>query len=615
MGVERKLAAILAADVVGSSRLMEVDEETAVEELNSRRELLSGLVTSHHGRVFGGAGDSLVAEFASAVEAVRCALDAQHELERRDRDVAEESRMRFRIGINLGDVIIDGDNLMGDGVNVAARLEGLSPPGGFSVSESIHEQIRGKVEIPLEPAGEHQVRNIERPIRVWQWSPNVHVGHGQPEPGTRSRGPSVAVLPFVNMSGDVEQEYFSDGITEDLITDLSRISGLFVPARNSSFTFKGQAVSPDQVANDLGVEHILEGSVRKAADRVRITAQLIDARTGGHIWAERFDRDLTDVFALQDEITERIVESLRVSLLPEERAAIERVQTENVEAYKSYLLGRQFFRSHSRSGYEVAKRMFQTAIDQDPEYARAWAGVADCDSFLYLEYYLTEEIDAILESSARAIELDPDLSEAHASRGLALYTVDRLDEAEEEFQRALRLDPSLYEAHYFYARSLFSQGRMEEAADHFKQASDILPDHFEAPIFLMQLYRGLGRDQEGLAIGKVGFETAEKELTIRPENVRARYLGAGYLMAAGDLERAREWIDRALAIAPDDFLTQYNAACVLAIAGDTERAMDLLEGALPKMHNEIRGWVKNDSDLDNLREMPRFRALIESIGA
>ncbi len=612
--VQRKLAAILAADVVGSSRLMESDEESVVLELYRRRGLIDDIVRSHHGRVFGGAGDSMIAEFASPVEAVRCALDTQHELERRNEDLPEGRRLVFRIGVNLGDVIVDGDNLMGDGVNVAARLEGLAPPGGFTISEAIYEQIRGKVEIPLVPAGEHHVRNIERPIRVWQWLPANTDDVASPSRDGSAPGPSVAVLPFVNMSGDVEQEYFSDGITEDLITDLSKISGMFVPARNSSFTFKGKPVSPERIGNELGVNHILEGSVRKAGNRVRITAQLIDAHTGGHIWADRFDRDLTDVFALQDEITHRIVESLRVTLLPGEREAIERVQTESVDAYTSYLLGRQFFRGHSRTGYEVAKRMFQAAIDQDPLYARAWAGVADCDSFLYLEYYLTDEITSILEASARAIELDPDLAEAHASRGLALYTVDRLDEAEEEFQIALRLDPNLYEGHYFYARSLFSQGRMDQAADHFLRASEILPNHFEAPIFLMQLYGDLGREEEAREIGKLGFERAEQELAVRPENVRARYLGAGYLMASGDRERAVEWIDRALAIAPDDFLTQYNAACVLAKVGDTARALDLLESALPKMHNEIRGWVQHDSDLDSLRELPRFTALIESIG-
>ena len=610
--LDRKLAAILAADVVGSSRLMEADEENAVQTLGSHRSVATGLIESHRGRVFGGAGDSVIAEFASAVAAVRCALDIQREIERRNEDVPDDRRMQFRIGINLGDVIVEEGNLMGDGVNVAARLEGVAPAGGFCVSQSIHEQIRGKIEIPFEDAGEYQVKNIARPIRVWRWSGDS-AARQHPKAHTGPHGPSVAVLPFINMSGDAEQEYFSDGITEDIITDLSKISMLFVPARNSSFTYKGRAVNPETVATELGVEHILEGSVRKSGVRVRITAQLIDARTGGHLWADRYDRDLTDVFTVQDEITHRIVESLRVKLLPQEQEAIERIPTENVEAYKSYLLGRQFFRRHSRPNYEVAKRMFQTAIEHDPLYARAWAGVADCDSFLYLAYYRTEGLDNILEASARALEIDADLAEAHASRGLALSTVGRPQEAEAEFEAAIDLDPNLYEAHYFYARACFAQGRVESAAEHFKRAFEIMPDHFEAPFFLMQLYFTLERPDEAREVGKIGFENAERELAIRPENVRALYFGAHHLISAGEHERGREWINRALSMEPDDFLTQYNAACALANLGDIDPAIDLLERALPQAHSEIRGWVEHDTDLDPLRDSPRFQTLLESI--
>ena len=601
---------------MGFSRLMEIDEENTIDRLGSYRTVVDEFVTDHHGRVFGGAGDSIVAEFSSAVEAVRCAIDIQQEIERHNTEVPPDRQMRIRIGVNLGDVIIEDNNLLGDGVNVAARLESLAGAGGFCVSQSIYEQIRGKIEIPFEDAGDHQVKNIARPIRVWRWAPGAaaaaHSHATTSSPRQRPDTPSVAVLPFVNMSGDAEQEYFSDGITEDIITDLSKISGLFVPSRNSSFTYKGVPLKTETIGEELGVRYVLEGSVRKAGTRVRITAQLIDSATGGHMWAERYDRDLTDVFAVQDEITHRIVESLRVSLLPTEKQAIEKIPTENVEAYKFHLLGRQFFRRHSRANYNVAKRMFEKAIELDPNYARAYAGVADCESFLYLNYYLTSGVDSILDASAKAIELDQELAEAHASRGLALSLVDRHQEAEHEFETAIRLDPDLFEAFYFFARACFAQGRLTEAAESFKRASEIRPDDFEAPIFLAQLYNGLGLSAEAEAAGRHGFERAEAEIQLRPENVRAAYLGAGYLVAVGQRSRALEWISRALSMEPDDFLTQYNAACVYSRLGEIDQAIDLLERALPNAHSEIKGWVQHDSDLDPLRSHPRFQALLES---
>ena len=589
---------------------MEIDEEGTIGRLGAYRVVVNGLVKDHHGRVFGGAGDSVVAEFASPVEAVRCAIAIHREIEHRNAEVASERQMRFRIGINLGDVIVEEDNLLGDGINVAARLEALAGEGGLCVSQAIYEQIRGKIEIPFEDSGDHQVKNIARPIRVWSWAPG---GRSPAMTASRPRpdSPSVAVLPFVNMSGDAEQEYFSDGITEDIITDLSKISGLFVPSRNSSFTYKGAPVKVETVARELGVRHVLEGSVRKSGSRVRITAQLIDNTTGGHLWAERYDRDLTDVFAVQDEITHKIVESLRVSLLPLEREAIEKVPTQNVEAYKFYLLGRQFFRRHSGSNYDVAKRMFEKAIELDPNYARAWAGVADCESFLY-NFYLKSPVERILEASAKAIELDPDLAEAHVSRGVALSIVDRLEESEAEFQIAFRLEPNLYEAHYFYSRACYAQGRMTEAVASFQRALEIRPDDFESPVFLMQAYRVLGLSEEAAAAGRFAFERIEAEIKMRPENVRAIYLGASYLASQGQTSRALEWVSRALLMEPDDPRTQYNAACVYAQLGESDLAIDLLGKAIPIAHTEIRNWVQHDTDLDSLRSHPRFIALLEA---
>src|SRR5260370_28635225 len=311
--------------------------------------------------------------------------------------------------------------------------------------------------------GESNVKNIEEPIRVYTISLARPVAENAASGDSQSR-PSIAVLPFINMSGDPEQEYFSDGITEDIITDLSKVSGLFVVARNTAFTYKGKSVEAQQVAKHLGVNFILEGSVRKAGSRVRVTGQLISSRDGGHVWADRYDRDLTDIFAIQDDITHAIVEQLKVKLLPQEKKSIGQTPTASVEAYTYYLRGRQFMQRHSKSNYQLARRMFAKAVELDPLYARAYAGIADCDSFLFLHYHVDVALDSILATSAKALALEDGLAEAHASRGLALSLGQRYDEAMAEFDRAIALDPNSFEAHYFCARACFAHGKFERAA-------------------------------------------------------------------------------------------------------------------------------------------------------
>jgi adenylate cyclase len=350
------------------------------------------------------------------------------------------------------------------------------------------------------------------------------------------------------MSGDPEQEYFSDGITEDIITDLSKVSGLFVVARNTTFTYKGKPAKVQQVSQDLGVRFILEGSVRKVGSRVRVTAQLVEGKNGGHLWADRYDRDLTDIFAIQDEITHTIVDQLKVRLLPEEREVIGRTPTENLEAYTHYLRGRQFLHRHSKSYYGLAKRMFEKAVELDPLYARAYAGIADCDSFLFLNYNADVSIDGILATSAKALDLEGGLAEAHASRGLALSLRERYPEAMAEFDQAIALDPNLFEAHYFYARACFAQGKLDEAARLFQRAADVKPDDYQALLVLPGVLRSLGREQDMEAAAREGVVRAERELMLHPENPRPAYLGAVGLAALSELDRAKEWAARALAI-------------------------------------------------------------------
>jgi adenylate cyclase len=425
--------------------------------------------------------------------------------------------------------------------------------------------------------------------------------------------PSIVVLPFNNMSGDPEQEYFSDGITEDIITDLSKVSGLFVIARNTAFTYKSKPIKVQEISRELGVTFILEGSVRKAGARVRVTGQLINGKDGGHLWADRYDRELTDIFAIQDEIAHAIVEQLKVRLLPQEKKSIAQAPTDNVEAYTYYLRGRQFFHRHSRSYYELAKRMFTKAVELDPKYARAYAGIADCDSFLFLHYSVDVGIDKILATSARALELDAGLAEAHASHGLALSLAHRSEDAMMQFEQAIKLDPNSFESHYFYARACFAQIKMERAAALFERAAELKPDDYQANSMLVMVYRSIHRDKDVEGVARKAVEKAEQELTLHPENSRPAYLGANCLATLGERERAKEWLARALAIDPDDVLTQYNAACLYSRLGDFATALDLLERCIPHANEETKSWIKVDPDFDALRSHPRYQKALQLI--
>ena len=617
MSVERRLSAILAADVVGYSRLMGIDEAGTLAALKAiRTELVDSKIADHQGRIVKLTGDGMLIEFPSVVSAVACAAEIQRGMQDRNAGVPQNRRIEFRIGINLGDVIVEGEDIFGDGVNVAARLESIAEPNGIAISHSVRDHVGNRLDLTFEDIGEQSLKNIEKPVRVYRVSLNAPPADKRADNG-RQRGelekPTIAVLPFNNMSGDPEQEYFSDGITEDIITDLSKVSGLFVVARNTAFTYKGKPVKVQQVAQELGVTFVLEGSVRKAGSRVRVTGQLINGTDGGHVWAERYDRDLTDIFAIQDEITHAIVEELKVKLLPQEKKSISQTQTDSVEAYTYYLRGRQFFHRHSKPYYELARRMFAKAAELDALYARAYAGIADCDCFLFLHYNVDVPIESILATSAKALDLDGRLSEAHASRGLALSLDNRYTEATAEFEQAIALNPASFEANYFYARANFAEGKLDRAATLFERAAEINPDDYQSSILLTQIYRSLGRNEEIKTTARTGLERAERELAAHPENPRPAYLGAGALVELGETERAKEWLNRALAIDPNDILTQYNVSCIYAMIGEAEQALDLLERLLPHANHETKAWIKHDSSFELLSGHPRFQKLLEVI--
>src|ERR1700720_3634981 len=489
--MERRLTAILAADVVGYSRLMTIDEAGTLAALKSlRKNLADPKISEHQGRIVKLTGDGMLGEFPSVVNAVACAVDIQSAM--RTRNAPEPAaRIEFRIGINLGDIIVEDGDIFGDGVNVAARLESIAPIGGIAVSQSVRDHVGKRLDLAFEDMGERRLKNIETPIRVYSISVERPSIDGAASAGQER--PSVAVLPFVNMSGDPEQEYFSDGITEDIITDLSKVSGLFVVARNTAFTYKGKHVDVQEVAKRLGVNFILEGSVRKAGARVRVTGQLINGKDSGHVWADRYDRDLTDIFAIQDEITHAIVEQLKVKLLPQEKKSIGKAPTANVEAYTYYLRGRQFLHRHSKSYYQLARRMFTKAIELDPNYARAYAGIADCDAFLYMVYQVDVPLEGILDTAAKALALDSNLAEAHTARGVALSVARKFEEANADLEGALTLDPNSFEAHFLYARPAFQQGKIARAVELLERAAEINPADYKPPALMIHMVRSLGR--------------------------------------------------------------------------------------------------------------------------
>jgi TolB-like protein/Flp pilus assembly protein TadD len=424
---------------------------------------------------------------------------------------------------------------------------------------------------------------------------------------------SIAVLPFVNMSADPENEYFTDGIAEEIINALTKVQALRVASRTSAFAFKGKKLDIRKVGEQLSVGTVLEGSVRKAGNRLRVTAQLVSVADGYHLWSDRYDRQLDDVFAIQDEIAENIVKALRVVLSDEERRAIEKPATENVEAYEYYLRGRQFFHQFRRTGIQFARRMFERAIEKDPNFAKAYAGIADCCAFLYMYWDGSKaNLDGADSASAKALELDPELAEAHASRGFALTLNRRYDEARGEFETAIRLNPKLYEAHYLYARACMQEGRLEDAVQHYEEASRVRPEDYQAVLLMAGLLHALDRHDEATEALRRGFKVAAKHLELNPDDARALYLGANALIQLEERDRALEWAQRAYAIDSTDSGVLYNVACVYALGGMTHEALDCLERAIENGFGH-REWLDNDTDLNSIRSDPRFEALRQKI--
>jgi adenylate cyclase len=442
----------------------------------------------------------------------------------------------------------------------------------------------------------------------------IQLGGGTAEPLSAKRGdkPVVAVLPFSNMSGDPEQDYFADGMTEDIITDLSRFSGISVIARNTVFAYKGKTPNIREVCHRLNARAVLEGSIRKSGQRLRITAQLTDGVSGTHIWADRYDRNLTDIFALQDEIAQAIVTQLRIKLLPGEHAA-EQVEAVKFDAYNCYLKGRQFFHIGTKSSLKLARRLFvcSTKCESGPRYARAFAGIALSDARLRAWHGDGIAVADTLAAATMALELDSGLAEAQAAYGIAASQDGRPDEAKTAFEKAIGLDPESYDAHFFYAWHCLANGDIAKSADLYRRATELQPDDFRSPIYLRSVLHALGDESETRKFSLLGLERAEKAFRLHPDSPDAVQLGACVLASLGESDRAKEWLAHSLAIDPDGMLSKYNSACVLAMLGESEAAVALLEEWLKQADRHARRWFLIDADLASLRQHPRYRMLEE----
>lgn len=533
--VERRLAAILAADVVGYSRLMSTDEAGTLGRLKAlRREFLDPKTAEHGGRIVKLMGDGALVEFPSVVDAVQCAVEIQRGMVARNADVPEDRRIEFRIGINLGDVIIEDGDIYGDGVNIAARLEALAEPGGVCVSRTVFDHVRGKVHLAFDDLGEQRVKNIAEPVQVYR----VLLDDQPPEPSTAAIGtaatrssarPSIAVLLFTNMSGDPEQEYFSDGITEDLITDLSKIAGLLVIARHSSFAYKGRVSSARKIAEELGVRYIVEGSVRRSGKRIRINAQLIDAVTDAHLWAERYDRDVEDIFAVQDEVVAEIVDVLKLTLGKIDIAGGERPA--NLEAHDCLLRGRDLCQRFTAEDNARAKEWLDKAVQLDPNYAQAHLWLAFCH---WVEYQSSwsdaNSLELAAREASRAVELDPREPLARAILGLAYLYKRELTQSIREYEEALRLQPNQPDVLVFVADALIMDGRPLEGIKCVERAIRLNPHHPD--IYLW-----------GLAFGQYAarrYEDSSASILRMASPGTARRILAASLAQLGRIEEARD---------------------------------------------------------------------------
>jgi len=615
--MERTLVALWFADIAGYCAHAAKDESSALRLVQILQELASETVPQFRGRIVKFVGDAVLAQFPSAELAVRAAITLSNGYVQRSGTIGHIEHLR--VGVHLADVAVaaDGD-LYGDGVNTAARIQEAAVPGQVVISQDVWRQLRGRREFRFENLGDRSLKGIG-PTSLYvgmmaSSAPSVSQPSATDNLRSQMQRPairSLAVLPFADLSPEHDQEHFADGVAEEILNALTKIGDLRVPARTSCFAFRGLNLDAREIGRRLGVEALLEGSVRKAGLRLRINVQLIDARNGYQLWSERFDREVVDIFAIQDEIANSVVRALGLSTGQGEERHLVKTSTANVEAYEFYLRGRKLFQKWTRENINLAREMFERAVALDSNFAAAWAGLAT--AHVHLHGCESEpHLEKAREASAHALKLDPQSAHAHVAAAQGLPMEQRYADAAAEFERAIELDSTLFDALYYYARSCFKSGDLEKSLRLFRQAQSVRPDDYQAvyleALVLMQL-RGWNEAREAY---QRGLESSRKHLALHPDDARAYALGAGAFARLGETERAKEWANRAMALAPDDDAILYNAGCALAVAGEEERALDALQRAIGA---GLAGgdWIPQDPDWEPLRDHPRFQTLVERL--
>jgi adenylate cyclase len=678
--IERRLAAILSADVHGYSRMMAEDEAETVRAVKQCREIIDAHVREHRGRIVDAPGDNVLAEFASAVEAVQCAVEIQRELADRSGALEPARRMEFRIGIHVGDVILEDGKIYGDGVNIAARLEALATPGGICISSAVHEQIRGKLDIDCEDIGEQQLKNIPRPVRVLR----VRIGPAPMAPTTRpttrrrvvigsiatlgvlatiggayiflARNPhpkstilpaaaepskaTVAVLPFANMSASKDDEYFSDGMTDEIIGDLSQIAGMEVAARTSSFAFKGRNEDAAKIASLLHVRHLLEGSVRRSSNKVRIGVELVDASTGFTVWSEHYERDLADVFRIQAEVAERVAEKLKVRLVPDEKNRVEKQPTRNLEAYDLYLQGLYFQKQDTEDGVGKAIGYYDRAVALDPEFVLAYIQLNGCYAEA-ADFYMTprEAMPKARDAALKAIAIDNSLGAAHLGLASVLFLYDwDWPAADREFKMAETLDPKSEDAKLRYGWALLSTGHDRDALEQFENARRLNPSDPMTVILLGNVYgsrheheRALAYCDEGVRMApdfwrafqarglfrlgagdpKGAIDDLEKMTKLADFPDTKGWLGFGY-GAVGRRADALKILDQLANSSKTRYVPAWSFALLYAGLGDTEHELQWLETAYSDRSPAMTRL--SEGEFDRIRSDSRFVALVKKVG-